>query len=806
MKKALFLVTAIACLSSFAAGVDLVKDGKPTAEIVLSDSAGPSVKTAATELQRHLEAMSGVKLLIVNAPTAGVENHVYVGESEHTRKLGITLGEIKEDGFVILADKDYVVLAGKEIDNSSVFASWSKAKIGGNRQTAWEKYSGRNWRFPPIHNNGEWSEELGFHGYDGTGALYAVYELLEQLGMRWYMPVKDLGIVYPDLESIRIENQNLKKEPEFGQRLFADCSTGEFREEFLWYKSMKAGSSFIMPIYHSLSGPLLKARMAQDQQPKEYYGIVNGETAYYVPKLNSERLRSDFIDYLELVDKTFPGLPYTCIGQPDGWIVLDSTDEAAGWNKKAERGASGSFSDYFWDFALDIRKRYMEKSPDSKFTVMAYGYTRRPPTNVEMIPKNMAVVFCQAAQNWLLENRTYEDRSEWLQKLRDSGADKNQFMIWEYYLGHADRYAFPPVPIIFTEQMCRSFRDLYDHCAGFTVEVGWASAKNRKLAQLGLSRPGLSHLMLYLHNRLCWDRDLDVQAMLDEYYELFFGPAKSEMKAFHEFAEAIWNRPEPRTMTATGGFLKEADIAAYFDILKRAREKAGDTLYGKRIDFIAAEMEPLKILHEKLKRTGPDVRCYAATSAPVIDGDLEKPFWSEVQGFYTLRDMITGETPSHLSTSAALRWYGSSLVVGVQCVEPKMKSLRSGCTERDSVNIFSDDTVEILLETPQGTRLKIVVNPAGTILDLAVTSNVADLPEFYTVKRVAVKQYADRWTVEAEIDASGLDAERPSKFFPWGVNICRQRMAGNEVEAYMLSPSGSSFKDLQCMGNLIMRK
>lgn len=52
MKKALFLVTAIACLSSFAAGVDLVKDGKPTAEIVLSDSAGSSVKTAAAELDR----------------------------------------------------------------------------------------------------------------------------------------------------------------------------------------------------------------------------------------------------------------------------------------------------------------------------------------------------------------------------------------------------------------------------------------------------------------------------------------------------------------------------------------------------------------------------------------------------------------------------------------------------------------------------------------------------------------------------------------------------------------------------------
>ena len=27
-----------------------------------------------------------------------------------------------------------------------------------------------------------------------------------------------------------------------------------------------------------------------------------------------------------------------------------------------------------------------------------------------------------------------------------------------------------------------------------------------------MRRPGLNHLMLYLHNRLCWDRNLDIPA------------------------------------------------------------------------------------------------------------------------------------------------------------------------------------------------------------------------------------------------------------------------------------------------------
>lgn len=110
------------------------------------------------------------------------------------------------------------------------------------------------------------------------------------------------------------------------------------------------------------------------------------------------------------------------------------------------------------------------------------------------------------------------------------------------------------------------------------------------------------------------------------------------------------------------------------------------------------------------------------------------------------------------------------------------------------------------LETPQGIRPKIVVNPAGTVLDECITPNVGDLPEFYTIKDVAVKKYSDRWTVELKIDAKPISGERPTKTFPWGVNICRQRLAGDKPEFYMLSPSGTNFKDMKNMGNLFLRK
>ena len=99
------------CLTQAGFAVDLVKDAQPVAEIVMAEDATPSVKTAANELQRHIEAMSGAKLPIVSQVSQEVANQVYVGESDYTRKLGVTIDDIQYDGFKIIAKGNYVVLA-----------------------------------------------------------------------------------------------------------------------------------------------------------------------------------------------------------------------------------------------------------------------------------------------------------------------------------------------------------------------------------------------------------------------------------------------------------------------------------------------------------------------------------------------------------------------------------------------------------------------------------------------------------------------------------------------------------------------
>ena len=771
MMRIWILVLGIVCAPRLAcAAVDLVRGGQSVAEIVISEAPTPSVKTAAEELQRHLAAMSGATLPIVSKVSAGVKNQIYVGESEYTRKLGISVDDIQYDGFKIVASGSYVVLAGRQIYHYVAHCDRFKDVARSDRQKAWEAFCGHRWRAPCFWDERIYSKDLGFHMLDGTGTLYAVYELLAQLGLRWYMPDADFGIVIPRLKDIRVRDQNLKKEPQFPQRIMSNVGS-EGKEEFLWYKSMKMGVAFGIPHHHSI-GRLME--FYHDEQPPEYYGVINGKVDYQSPRLTSERLRKDFVEYLQWFDKAYPGFQYAPICQPDGWSAIDSRDAAAGWDRVAQRGPRGCFSDYAWDFNLEIRKRYMQLFPDKKFVVYAYSGTNRRPTIIDKVPDNMVVAFCQTSPQWM--TATYkqdrEVREEWLKILNG----KDQLLIYDYYLEQAPIRNFPPVPVIFTKFMQQNFREMYGRCLGFQVEVPWITSAEAKRTPMHLRRPWLSHLMLYLHNRLCWESALDVPAVLDEYYDLFFGPAKAEMKEFHEFAEKVWSRPEPRQITAAGGFLKPADVDRYFSILSRARMKAGDTIYGKRVALIAAEMEPLKMLFEKLKRTGPIIHGFEAKGNPQIDGDLDKPFWrGRAYTFQPLREMITGELPSHVSTAVSFRWCTdkAALIVGIECTEPKMDRLQEDCTQRDSAAIFADDNVEIRLETTQGIRPLIVVNPRGTVYDECITANVADLPLFYTVKPVAVKKYADRWTVELQIDAPPISGERPTEYYPWGVNICR---------------------------------
>ena len=200
----------------------------------------------------------------------------------------------------------------------------------------------------------------------------------------------------------------------------------------------------------------------------------------------------------------------------------------------------------------------------------------------------------------------------------------------------------------------------------------------------------------------------------------------------------------------------------------------------------------------------------------VLHGNFDKPFWTFRSGTnnawsFQMVDLVTGKlVPAAKSTRVSFRMIQdrTALVLGVQGNEPKMDQLVA--TAKNDHDDFNDDVVEIYLETPERSYFKIAVNSDGKIWDESqdVTINSCDtLPAMWNPGfKAVVKKEKERWLAEILIPVKDFGSLGPNKSYPWGINVCRNRLAGGTSELSALSPTGRpTFLDLSKLGNLIVR-
>ena len=581
----------------------------------------------------------------------------------------------------------------------------------------------------------------------------------------------------------------------------------------MWYKRLKYGVSYLFYNNHTTWDIIDNPK--QRKEHPEYYAIRNGKPIpgmrnMGVPRLSDPGFRRDSINYLRKVFDAYPPLKAMSLGMPDGFNQIDERD-AAMWPAPKDDNW-GRFSDYVWNYWFEAARELKKTHPGKYLACLAYGSYLRPPSGIKKLPGNVVVTMCY------ISSRMFMPREQRIKKIRDKWLDmltSKKLYVWDYFMFYFFK-GTPRYPVVFTKVLQKEMQELNGVCEGKFVEV--ASAYHPKSTRRWMMQcPGLTHLTNYVQGKLFWNPDLDLRKLLDEYYELFYGPAKAEMKEFYEFAEEVWTRPESRSISRYGGFLKEQDVNKYFDILKRARKKAGKgTVYDHRIALIESEMASLKKLFPNLKRTGPDLIGFTERNPFILNGDFEKPFWRnrdrKKKGWYwyRMRDLVTGQPiPELKSTKVSFRMTKKrdALVIGVKCFEPKMDKIRAKTTTNDNYDIFNDDVVEIYLESPERSFFKIVVNSNGAIWDECRDATILardTLPELWNpgIKAV-VKKYKDRWTAEIIIPTKDFGSLGPAKDYPWGINVCRTRFADGRMELFAISPTGKKgFLDLSKLGNL----
>ena len=177
LRKAGLVLLAGILLAGLAGGTAnamvIAKDGTPAATIVISADAGDKVRSAAAELRSYIEKISGAKLPLVTDGDATKGPVILVGRSKLTDAANVKIPSglthaRREEGFVIHCRGDRLILAG--------------------------------------NNQGS---------YHGT--QYAVYEFLERLGVRWFMP-GEFGEIVPELATIQFADVQVRETPDFVMR------------------------------------------------------------------------------------------------------------------------------------------------------------------------------------------------------------------------------------------------------------------------------------------------------------------------------------------------------------------------------------------------------------------------------------------------------------------------------------------------------------------------------------------------------------------------------------------------------------
>ncbi len=787
----------------------LVKDGKPGADIVIADKPLRAVKLAAVELQTYIEKISGALLPITITPGTNVGAHIYVGRSAHTDKLNITDDGLQGGAFRMVSGKDYLVLLGHDKDFTPN-QYWPKNYDDRPRALKeWDARTGEHWEnlVADLVRN----PATGLWAYDERGTLNAVYEFLRGLGVRWYMP-GDLGEIVPKLNTLALPSVDKTVKPDFPYRnLGANFVFRGNWDTIMYLLRIGVDATLGIPGPHGLANALYRAEVKQ-AHPEFYanHRMPDLKNPYnWVACLSSQELVDYTVKYARTVFDIYPDLKYLSIMPGDGASAISMCQcELCESKKTPDRGERGELSDYIWGFTERVAREVYKTHPDRKILNDAYGTHKLPPEKIAKFSPNVMV--------GIVQPRCYFNdpkvRAQWLEIRKgylDKVAPGNLFI----YCHYRDSYA--QLPSYFPHAIAEDLRSLKGLSQGEFIEETDAADFDRT-KRCELHAPGFNHLNFYVTARCYWDANQDIEALLNEYYEKFYGPAAKEMKAFIEYSEANWTKMNNDAVP----------IGKALDLLVAARKAAGDGIYGKRVDLLVdyCQESMTKKMAKLAKGRNKDLKFTAQSCGkpPVkLDGKLDKAFWKDLPE-YSLVDLTTGQAPTNgVKTTFRIAWCDDDAVYfGIRCEDPDIKGLNIKTREQDNSVIWDGDNIDLVIETQQHSYYQLAIGPNGVFVD--ADRKGGGIETIWNSGAQAAGYVGDGyWSLEVRIPVAGDDAEtinpligiaghKPTAESPWYFNLGRQRMRGTVRESSASAPpkkdgTGGGFHDLWNFGQLIVK-
>ncbi len=352
-------------------------------------------------------------------------------------------------------------------------------------------------------------EKLFILGGSVRGIIYGVTGFLEDyLHCRKYSP----SVEYvPKSDSISIPQMNDLQIPPADIRIVH----GEFTNDTLYEyfrKIVKIADLWNDGKYNGYYVHTLPRIIPSDKYFKkhpEYFSLINGVRVPYGQfcLTNPDVLKITIADLKEQI-ALHPNIKYWSVSQSDNYFQCEC-DKCKAIDKE-EASASG----LMLRFVNAVAKEF----PNKIITTLAYQYTRKPPLITKPLD-NVMVTLCTIELNRSKPIETDSGSAGFTKEIVDWGKITNKIMLWDYETQFSN--SFGPFPLYNTLQPNIQFFTKNNVIAHF-------QQCNTKHSE------NFSELKSYLLSKLLWNPNADVNVIIDDFMNGFYGAAATYIREYFD--------------------------------------------------------------------------------------------------------------------------------------------------------------------------------------------------------------------------------------------------------------------------------
>jgi hypothetical protein len=490
----------------------ITRTGRPGCIIVTPKDATSGEQYAATELANHIKQISGTEIIQLREdiykPMYGP--YISVGRTKLSKKY------VSDKQFAAFGDESYKVFPK---DGNLII-------IGGRKR----------------------------------GSLYAVYQLLESFGVKWYSP--DYTVI-PKQANIKMPTKPFEFSPRFWYRdqYWDNGTTPEWMArirangEYARIPDDMGGSSHTLYGCHSFFA-LIPPEEFFTKHPEWFAVKEDGKRSTTEYCLTDQTLRDYVRDRaLSEVKATDGWAEYIWVSQNDGSLSGCFCDKCT-----AEREAHGGKDKWAANtvsFVNYVADAMAKQFPKVKIKTLAYSYTTEVPSNIK-VADNISIELCG---NFMPGDKDPHT------KLAKSWA-KIAKNIEVYTYGGSNFGYWWPYPNMW-EMGAQYSRALNAGVSAFYVQ-GTAVGKGS----------GMVDLRAYLSGRLAWDPSRDMKKETKDFCNGFYGPGG---KYVYEYIKWYSDYVKKHKMKVDGGW-GNADL--WRDWVTKEAMDYSDSLFKKALEAV----------------------------------------------------------------------------------------------------------------------------------------------------------------------------------------------------------------------------